>query len=223
MNYVEDAVVKFKSKNRLGKVTYNKLLKLCRRNEYIVKSYSKSETFMAAMGVLRKAQKSNSIFAKDDEGNVLIFIRDGLSEDKKIFALAHEIGHITLGHNEDTDESEIEANCFAHFLLENQDINKVERFTPLIIILLLVVIGVLFIDIYNLRVSNKSVKTSISKEEASFTTNGSDICYFTKYGEVYHLYADCQYLKNSKKVYTNTIDTCSKDRICSVCERRNSQ
>ena len=50
--------------------------------------------------------------------------------------------------------------------------------------------------------------------------NNNTTCYFTEYGEVYHIYKDCYYLKNSKAVYTTTIGQCRHDRMCSACNRR---
>lgn len=212
MNYVEHSVIRFKRKNKLNKVTYKKLLSVCHRKEYIVKSYSSGFDYMVASGVWKKAQRSNSVFVADEDGNVMIFVRDSLTADKRLFALAHELGHITLGHTKETEEAEKEADLFAHYLLEDSKNNRFEYVTLVIIVFLCMVISWLLGNWYNANITAKEIKTN------NYTK--SEICYFTKYSEVYHLYSDCYYLKNSKEVCTGTVDTCYKDRLCSACENR---
>lgn len=50
-------------------------------------------------------------------GNSLVFYNNLKCEETKRFVLAHELGHIRLGHCEDDKVSDSEANCFARNLL----------------------------------------------------------------------------------------------------------
>ena len=63
---------------------------------------------------------------------------------------------------------------------------------------------------------------SVAKIEGAAAPEVTDetVCYFTPSGEVYHLYADCSYLRNSKTVYSAPISESNKDRLCSRCANR---
>lgn len=66
---------------------------------------------------------SSKGFTYADQNYRLIFIHEDLSEAEKRYVLAHETGHIYLGHMSDTPiigkdvRDEYEANEFSHFLL----------------------------------------------------------------------------------------------------------
>lgn len=63
-----------------------------------------------------------------------VFVRDDLSANEKLYALAHEEGHIACGHLEkinvspDNIEDEHEANEFAHYLLNPSASQKIKAF-----------------------------------------------------------------------------------------------
>ncbi len=58
---------------------------------------------------------------------------------------------------------------------------------------------------------------------SSENVSNNSACYFTKYGEVYHLYPDCQYIRNANSVICDSINGSHKDRLCFACERRNNK
>ena len=164
----------------------------------------------------------------------MIFYDDALSEDETIFAIVHEIGHIELGHNIDCKHNtrqEKEANTFAHYLLSPEKNYNIA--IKACVISLFICISIIIILVAPWRENNQPTSLSdksfnrnaISSEtvesQSTFTEiNSTDICYFTERGEVYHLYRDCGYLKNSKTVMSDTILHCHKGRLCSACERR---
>lgn len=105
MNYAEHTAQLFKKRNGISKrnITYNDLLHVCRKNGYIVKYYSTSATIMVVLGVYDMAAGSAAVSAVDENKNVMIFIKDSLPEKKRLFALAHELGHIELEHKRHND------------------------------------------------------------------------------------------------------------------------
>ena len=119
--------------------------------------------------------------------------------------LLHELGHIYNEHftakgliHYTGTAKEKKANFFASVQLH---LNSVFRTIPCLIILL-VCTGLMF--------GNHSYKSSDKEIE---------IVYYTQNGEVYHLFDDCYYLKNST-IISGSLESCSKKRICVICEER---
>ncbi len=48
----------------------------------------------------------------------------------------------------------------------------------------------------------------------------AELVYWTSDGDVYHLFDDCQHLKNSTNIKSGTAEESSKDRCCKTCESR---
>lgn len=223
MNFVKHQVIEFKRKNHLRKVTLKNLLEICHKKGYIVKYYSTSKLIFATLNIWTKAKNADSISIVDSNGNTIIFLRDTFSGEKKLYALAHELGHITLKHEDHSEDyAEREADLFAHYLLSGTTTSK----PTITISIICMIISVCFviIDVVSVPSSNK-ISTSALAEIESYqeidAENTEDtICYFTKYGQVYHLYPDCQYVQNAKYVYTDTIEHSHRERLCSACERR---
>ena len=81
-----------------------------------------------AMEVLRERLRlTDSIVAQEafvyQNGEVrLLFLRDNLNGQEKLYAVAHELGHIVLGHNniKPSVTEEHDANEFSHYVLHPQ-------------------------------------------------------------------------------------------------------
>lgn len=220
MNYVEHSAISFKFKNRIGgKVTLKKLSLCCRRNGYIIKSFSESASFLLALGLFSDLQNAKSLSVIDAKGNTLIFLRNGLSANERLFSLAHELGHITLKHRDHSDPiAENEANSFAHYLLSARP-----RYNILLsaaVLLISCSLAVSLLAVPKPPADNTASSISPSHKKESSEQDYNTLCFFTESGEVYHLYSDCSYIKNSKTVYSDTISNCNKDRMCSRCEQR---
>lgn len=77
------------------------------------------------------AKDAKAFTYKSDELKY-VFVRDDLSASEKLYALAHEEGHIACGHLEkkntspDNIEDEYEANEFAHYLLHPSTSQKIK-------------------------------------------------------------------------------------------------
>ncbi len=226
MNYIQHSVEKFKIENHLtkGKLTLGRLIKVARRNGYAVYFYSKAQSVMVAYSLIRKSKTAAALTVVDENGNVLIFIDDKQSVQKQTFALAHEIGHVVLHKNTTapTEQQEAEANKFANYLLTSNYFSK-SNVTIFILCILLIIISIVCIFSYiNLVYSQTTVPVSQPTGDVlpDNTISDKQICYFTAGGEVYHLYPDCSYIKNSKNISSSEIDTCGKDRLCTRCRSR---
>ena len=223
MNYIQHSVQKFKIENHLtrGKITLGRLIKVARRNGYAVYFYSKSQSIMVAYSLIRKSKTATALTVVDENGNILIFIDDKQSVQKQTFALAHEIGHVILHKNTTapTEQQEAEANEFANHLLISNHSNK-----PNIVIFVLCVLLVISIVISALSYINSGDSGHYSpapqQTPVNETVSDTQICYFTADGEVYHLYPDCSYIKNSKNILSLEIRNCNKDHLCARCRSR---
>ncbi len=234
MNYIRHKVSNFISKSNLhGNITLSGLVKAANRMNIMVKPYSSSKRMLLMLRLTKESNNVPALCVKDQD-NIMIFYDDALSEDETIFAIAHEIGHIELGHNitfKHNDRQEKEANTFAHYLLTPSNNYKIANKTCVISLCICLIIIILLIapwrknnqptSLSSKGLNNTDTSSETVESQSTFSEiNNSDICYFTEKGEVYHLYRDCGYLKNSKTVISNTIAHCHKDRLCSACKKR---
>ena len=72
---------------------------------------------------------------------------------------------------------------------------------------------------------NNNVSSFIPNESSDIGSvnpnlNETEICYWTKSGEVYHLYSDCQHIKNSSIVFSGPVSESGKERVCRTCYSR---
>lgn len=89
--------------------------------DIVLKSYSQAAKYLNCTHnefTYTIAQSEYGFTVTDPRtGNHIIFFNN-LKDDKTIrFTLAHELGHIRLGHTEDNEVADKEANCFARNLL----------------------------------------------------------------------------------------------------------
>lgn len=102
------------------------LLGVARFQGWDVFSYHEGEQALAALHLTEYAQEL-SAFTIIDQANCVIFYRDELDYSDKLFTIAHEMGHIVLGHTyygklgkrngRSVDVQEQEADIFAYELL----------------------------------------------------------------------------------------------------------
>lgn len=91
------------------------------------------------------------------------------------------------------------------------------------------VISILFIlfqpeQTKTVSVSNNSqINNSTYNATSSNELKINDTYYWTEGGRVFHIYRDCQSLKNSSEIHSGTLDEAEreKDRLCKFCEDRN--
>ncbi len=140
---------------------------------------------------LKKFSEFSECFTYSDPHHKIIFMREGLSSREQLILLAHELGHIFMGHMEKEGCSgnitfENEANEFSHSLLKKDFIreiwltlsfNKVKTVLVTVLVTLLIILG-LFIA-YN---------------------KGEDKYCITSSGERYHL-PTCETIQEYNFIY----------------------
>ena len=100
-------------------MTLSALKQATQLHGYTVFDYSDffTKMFLAGLGLYSKTKTAKGLTVKDSKGNIIIFIDDSISEEKQLFVLAHELGHILLNHldnpNSNGKQQEIEADRFA--------------------------------------------------------------------------------------------------------------
>ena len=235
MDYVKHRAISYRNRNHIkNTVTLKSLTKIARQNGYIVYKYSATKTIMILLGVYDDSLLASSVSAKDTNGNVIIFIDDSVSENKQLFALAHEIGHIVLEHTPVCDPSlkrkqENDANKFAHYILSKRPF-PFDAVSLSLVVASTMLIGLILTFSLQPTDSN-TVTTSVNSDAVSqpsvssavgSTTNASNetICYYTKHGSVYHIYRDCTYLNAADEVYEATVGNCPPPELCSRCKKR---
>lgn len=228
MDYIKHSSIKLAKEAKLyGKeISFEDLLFAARQKGYIVRRYSTSADAMILYQIFERAKKSSSVCITDKDSNTVIFIDDSLPEPKQLFALAHELGHITLSHSPESQKKrrqEKEANLFAHYLLDTNFRPKRLNLTISILTgFLCLCISALFMFLPYMDKSAERPTTPSQTVRSSSVSESENarMCYYTEYGEVYHLYSDCYFLKNSKKIYSDSIKNCPKERLCSECDKR---
>ena len=140
---------------------------------------------------LKKFSEFSECFTYSDPHHKIIFMREGLSSNEQLILLAHELGHIYLGHLEKESHSanitsENEANEFSHSLLKKNLIreiwltlsfNNVKTVLISVFVILLIILGV--ITTYN---------------------KGEDKYCITSSGERYHL-PTCETIQEYNFIY----------------------
>ncbi len=224
MNYVKHKAITFRNKTKLStkSLTLENLSLAANKLGYIVKPYSTSAAMMIALGVYEEGMKAASVSVKDNASNIVIFINDRLSTDKQLFALAHEIGHIYLGHNSAIPKAqqEEEANRFANYLLE--DIKNNRSSTISILVVLVFVLTIMLIMIFETFTSQKRIANYSTPVDANVILDETTIYYWSETGHVFHYYRDCQSLKYCDKIFSGYLSEAQqeKERLCHFCENR---
>lgn len=143
---------------------------------------------------VEKYAKSRDAFAYQLGSAKYVFVFENLSADEKLFAMAHELGHIYCSHLKEGNieysvEEEYEANEFTHYILHPSLFSKAKRW--LIerkkgVITVAVVVAVIFVTflIVSLILNNNSYYGEY---------------YITQSGEKYHR-EDCIFIKDKKNV-----------------------
>ena len=125
--------VRYKAKNLLleygiGKITLDNLVYIIEQQGFEIIEYSQQDrtdsvwTLLQTLNLIPYAE-SGKAFAYKCGKSKLLFICEEMTADEKLYALAHEEGHIAFGHlcngacGGNAVEEEYVANEFAHYLL----------------------------------------------------------------------------------------------------------
>ena len=108
-------------------ITYEELEEICQNLGYDVRTYNEAENIIEKLNLQESTKRDSFTYNKNNV--MLVLIRGDLSYGRKIRVLAHEIGHIYIGHKshcgiigDSSDhareqQQEDEANTFAYEII----------------------------------------------------------------------------------------------------------
>lgn len=194
-------------KRKIIKPSLDDLVQIAKELGFDVIDYSKSSSDSSAEVLIRELglesfAKSGKSFLYQNNKIKLIFLCETMDAKEKLYALAHELGHVYCGHLKDGTccnvadmEEEHEANEFAHYLLHSGWVNKASlvvcRHKILsIIISVLIICCIISIPIITQAQLNQSYYGEY---------------YVTENGEKYHK-KDCPIIKDKTNTHRLTIE-----------------
>lgn len=199
-------------------ITMHSLIRLCKKNNWILKSYSQS------MKLIEKYQFGNycsnhKAFTFSYGEKYYILYRDNLPYNEKLRLICHEIGHITLKHTSIDGilncfgNEETEADEFANNMLMA---NKVYG----IITAVAVSIALLTCLLLN-GINPKGTDDSPLTEAYDITTIAKNIhnekmVYITPSGSRYHR-SDCYIIQNSNIIEVSIEQVQESYTPCKIC------
>lgn len=182
------------------------------RSGWEIYSYKDASEIIDSCGLREMAEKNDS-FTSQLGGRIIIFYDDNISQLDFPHILAHEIGHIILGHLSDLDDiysKERDCECFAEELLSYTPHNKVGILGGAIAALIALIVSVTyFIPKYD-QVAEIPIETISSTtfnivSETADNQDIGDIVYVAKYGKKYHL-AGCRYIKDKNDLLEISVE-----------------
>ena len=190
------------------------LTNLLKQTDYIIYFYTdenlNDDSILSSIDEAEYAKTVNS-FSFERKEQQLIFIRENLDYEEKVFLALHEIGHLVLEHHKNQDtyfaitlEQEQEANFFASSIYK-YDKNKLIKRN---ILLTSILAGFVLIG------STYFLINHISNLEATKIDNTE--CFITATGKCYHI--NCDYLKDNDGVTWITIKE-AKNRNFIPCKK----
>ncbi len=203
--------------HKVSKLTLDNLLYFLEEQGYEVIDYSRSDNSSSTASLLERTgtihvAESNSAFLFSSGDQRLVFIDEELQESEKLYALAHELGHICCGHVSSSTyihgsfEQEHQANEFAHYLLHpsikhcfRSWISENKLLTAVIaVVLILGIVSIPIVTYYQSKIYH-------------------DYYFITDGGEHYHL-EDCYYIKG-KSAHRMTKEEFESGKYspCKIC------
>lgn len=192
-NSITKQAKKFVRRELKRKVSFDTLAQYAKHLGYIIIFYRHNEPNDIIIKYGLKTKLLNKPALTACKGNTkYIFINADCSVEHKLIFLAHEIGHIVLGHLDidknifDTELCEIEADTFAHEMLHY----KPHRCTLWVIIALCVALcASICFGIYSVS-RNKS-----QCNDYTFVSEQTETVYITPTGTKFHR-ESCRYVQN---------------------------
>ena len=174
----------------IGLTEINQIIK---QSNWEIYSYRDASDIIDSFG-LRDMAKKNDSFVSYISNRIVIFYDDNISQLDFPHILAHEIGHIVLGHFDDTDDiysKERDCNCFANELLGYVPNHKVGIFCGVgAVVAIIVSMSILLFnrnydDTQN-SPTDTGVNITISIDEnvlSEHIITDATLVYITQYGE----------------------------------------
>lgn len=217
--YGKSIAAQILKKYKLVKPSLDELVFIASENGYDIIDYSKNENLDSIITLADRLSiqsyiETGTAFTYKNNETRLIFLCESMTNDEKLYALAHELGHILCNHFSTNSQSvssvkeEREANEFAHYLLEPSFCVKVNVLLSKYKKLLIIVALILLVVIVAFLVWKYAIDEKPYSQEYYRTTNG----------EKYHE-KDCIVIKdknNVKRVTEKDMRT-KKYEPCQVC------
>lgn len=152
--------------------------------------------------------KTVNSFSMERNGKKIIFIKDSIDYEEKVFLILHEIGHLVLGHHKNQDtyfaitlEQEQEANFFAESICKYDKNKLIKRNILLTSVLTAIVLAGSSYFLVNHTITNKADNME---------------CFITPAGERYHM--GCDYLQDNEGVIWLTVKE-AKEKGRTPCQK----
>ena len=217
--YGKSIAAQILKKYKLIKPSLDELVYIASENGYDIIDYSKDENLDSIITLADRLSiqsyiETGTAFTYKSNETRLIFLCESMTNDEKLYAFAHELGHIFCNHFTTNSQSvsgvkeEREANEFAHYLLKAPFGTKVKVLLSTYKKLLTIAVSILLVIVVALSVWKYAIDEKPYSQEYYRTTNG----------EKYHE-KDCIVIKdknNVKRVTEKDMRT-KKYEPCQVC------
>ncbi len=230
MNEAKKAAYKFLKEFKIKNVNTANIMEAIEKQGYTIVEYSRVlntkevEKLLTALG-LEVFSKTTRAFTYAAKNHRIVFISEELSEKEKLILLAHEEGHIFLGHMSSVSGicgediiNENDANDFAHYLLKDDlwrsmrlsvIFNKIRAiwvavaatFCAGIVAVALYFSGANQTDTEKNRKQLGQTKNSVSKEELQ---KEDEYC-ITPTGTKYHI-EGCKYIEGHELTFGSIVE-----------------
>lgn len=136
MTNLQLLTLKIRTENKIFlRPNFAQLVKIAKSYGWQVKSYKEAEEFIRYHKLEESAKKYRA-FAYEYDDETVILYRGSLEGEQLLFAIAHEIGHLVLQHDENKHDVENEADEFARLLIGDYTYLKKSALILAIVLLL---------------------------------------------------------------------------------------
>jgi len=175
------------SKYKLPHITLENLIYIIEKQGFSIVEYSKQNNTTEVLALIEELKiqpyiASGQAFTYVCGDMKMVFLYEDLSASEKLFALAHEEGHIACGHLNNSSigniESEHEANEFAHYLLHPSLYRKVLAYLynhKKATIMILIAVVVLTISLFSIAHFSK-----VTSYHGEYYVSSNGNCYHQK-------------------------------------------
>lgn len=200
---------------------------IVQRSGWEIYSYKDAVDIIDSYNLQEMVEKNDS-FASNIGNRIVILYNSDISQLDLPYILAHEIGHIVLGHLGDVGDiysKERDCGCFANELLEYTPNRKLGIFCGIGAVVAVLVSGIiLFNQNYSITQNtpqDTGVNITISIDEnvlSEHILTETTPVYITQYGEKFHL-EGCRYIKNKDNLIKVSIAEAVKAGYehCEIC------
>lgn len=196
-----------------------------------IKNEPNVTVFLKRIGAenLAKEEKAFTYYKSDER---YVFLCGDLTADDTLVVLLHELGHIRLNHLEPEGiisntsvQREDEAFLFSLFVrVRCKKSRQIKMLRATAVIAVALVLTSYAALIFHYTVSKETItqdgQTIIQVGDTGIDAALRPHCYWTIGGEVFHLWTDCQHIRNSSTIYVGSVEESEKDTCCKTCYKK---